>query len=315
MLNRDVILDVQNLSRAFPGGMAVDDISFDIERGEVVGLMGLNGAGKTTTLRLLSSYLSPSCGRISVLNMDMRTHAIEIRRHVGYLPENAPLYPEMRVVEFLRYRAKLKGLRGSAMYKRLDALYDRCQLGDIYHRVIGRLSKGHRQRVAFVDCLIQRPDLLLLDEPTIGLDNKQTRIFHQQIKDLAPAAAVLLATHSFEEVETICTRVIVLHEGRIVADHPIERFVAGTRQFRAEVRASREAVSGMISGLPDVEKASVQELPEGWVAITLFASMADPREALCQAANQKKWAIRSLSMERRMEDAYMHYIRQGGGSP
>ena len=197
--------------------MAVDDVSFEVARGEIVGFLGPNGAGKTTTMRILACYLPATGGAVNVAGYDVFRDSIEVRRRIGYLPENVPLYPEMRVDEYLNYRARLKGVPPKKRRKRVDEVKGLCGLKDVGRRIIGQLSKGFRQRVGLAESMVHDPDLLILDEPTIGLDPNQIRQVRELIKGLAPRHTILISTHILPEVEMTCQRVLIIHRGRIVA--------------------------------------------------------------------------------------------------
>src|SRR5262249_29692755 len=195
--------------------LAVDSISFQVDRGEIVGFLGPNGAGKTTTMRILTTYLPATSGIAKIAGHDVMTESMEVRRHLGYLPESVPLYPEMRVEEYLTYRAKLKGVDRKERQKRVDYCVERCRVREVRRRLIGTLSKGYRQRVGLADAMIHDPALLILDEPTVGLDPMEINETLELIKQLGEKHTVLLSTHILSEVEKVCQRVIIINLGRI----------------------------------------------------------------------------------------------------
>ncbi|MFH0880059.1 MAG: ATP-binding cassette domain-containing protein [Lentisphaerota bacterium] len=237
------MIKVSHLTKKYAGCLAVDNISFQVSRGETVGFLGPNGAGKSTTMRILSCFQPASGGSVTVAGFDVLTQSLEVRRKIGYLPENVPLYPEMRVDEYLRYRARLKGLPGRKIRLRCDAVKSLCGLEEVGRRIIGHLSKGFRQRVGLADCLIHEPELLILDEPTIGLDPNQIRQVRTLIHDLAQDHTILLSTHILSEVEMTCQRVLIINEGRIAAsDSPenLRSLLQGTVQVVAEMRGPGE---------------------------------------------------------------------------
>src|SRR5438876_5381713 len=209
------MIQVDDLTKYFGPVLAVSHISFRVAQGEIVGFLGPNGAGKTTTIRILTSYLPATSGIARVANHDVMKESMDVRRAMGYLPESVPLYPEMRVEEYLLFRAKLKGVDRKARPSRLDYCLDRCRIREVRRRLIGTLSKGYRQRVGLADAMIQDPPILILDEPTAGLDPLQIRETLSLIKELGDQHTILLSTHILSEVEAVCERVIIINAGRI----------------------------------------------------------------------------------------------------
>ncbi|HUD83408.1 MAG TPA: ABC transporter ATP-binding protein, partial [Candidatus Saccharimonadales bacterium] len=212
-----MMIEVSNLTKRYAGNTAVADVSFTVNRGEIVGLLGPNGAGKSTTMRILSCFIPATSGTARVAGLDVFTQADEVRRRIGYMPENNPLHYDMRVREYLKFRARLKGLGQSRSRQRVDAVLAQCGLGEVSRRIIGQLSKGYRQRVGLADALVHEPELIILDEPTIGLDPSQIRVVRQLIKDLGRRHTVLISSHILPEVEMTCSRVMIMREGRILA--------------------------------------------------------------------------------------------------
>ncbi|MCX6356554.1 MAG: ATP-binding cassette domain-containing protein, partial [Candidatus Aureabacteria bacterium] len=241
------MIDVQHLSKRYANTLAVDNISFHVNKGEILGFLGPNGAGKTTTMRILTCFMPPTSGAASVAGFDIFTRSLDVRRHIGYLPENVPLYPDMRVSEFLDYRACLKGVPRKTRKKQLDEVMEKTLIGDVRHRIIGQLSKGYRQRVGLAEALIHDPKILILDEPTIGLDPNQVRQVRQLIKSLGGEYTILLSTHILPEVEMLCGRVIIIDRGRIAAMDTPERL---TQRVRGETRIALEVrgPSGEVRG-------------------------------------------------------------------
>src|SRR5439155_19968855 len=233
-----LMIDVANLTKRYPGRIAVSDLSFTVRKGEIAGLLGPNGAGKTTTMRILSCFMPASSGTARVSGLDVFKHSDEVRRRIGYMPENNPLPSDMRVREYLKFRARLKGLSWRATRQRVDAVIEECNLREVSKRIIGHLSKGYRQRVGLADALVHEPDLLILDEPTIGLDPNQIRSVLQLIKSLAPSHTVLISTHILPQAEMTCNRIVIMYEGRILAaDTPenLQRLMSGKGQVIAEI--------------------------------------------------------------------------------
>ena len=208
------MIEVENLTKRYAGVTAVDNISFKVGKGEIVGFLGPNGAGKSTTMRILSSFMPATSGRASIAGYDVFQDSIEARAHLGYMPENVPLYTDMRVTEYLDYRGALKGIRGHRLKDRVADVKELCSLRDVENRIIGTLSKGYRQRVGLADAMVHDPDLLILDEPTIGLDPNQIRQVRDLIKNLGKQHTILLSTHILPEVEMTCSRVIIINKGK-----------------------------------------------------------------------------------------------------
>src|SRR6266704_3092623 len=244
-MNDSLMIEVADLTKRFAGHTAISSISFTVARGEIVGLLGPNGAGKSTTMRVLSCYLPATSGTVRVGGWDVFKHSQEVRRRIGYMPENNPLHSDMRVREYLKFRARLKGLSRRRSRERVDVVLEQCGLTDVRRRIIGQLSKGYRQRVGLADALVHEPELLILDEPTIGLDPHQIRSVRQLIKDLGRHHTVLISTHILPEAEMICNRVVIMYEGKILAaDTPenLQRLMSGNNQIIAEIAAPKAAL-------------------------------------------------------------------------
>ena len=211
------MINVQELTKRYARNTAVDHISFEVRKGEIVGFLGPNGAGKTTTMRMLTCFLSPTAGSATVAGFDILDSPFEVKRRIGYLPETPPLYPEMRTAEYLELVGSLKGLRGPELAKRTDYVLERCAIADVKDKVLGKLSKGYRQRVGLAQAIIHNPDVLILDEPTAGLDPKQINETRDLIKGLAGDHTIILSTHILPEVEQTCQQVIIINRGKLVA--------------------------------------------------------------------------------------------------
>src|SRR5499426_2682252 len=205
-----LMIEVQDLTKRYAGHTAVDHISFNVGRGEIVGLLGPNGAGKSTIMRILACCLPATSGTARVAGFDVFTEADDVRRRIGYMPENNPLHKDMRVREYLKFRARLKGLSRSRSRERADLVMQQCGLTEVSRRIIGHLSKGYQQRVGLADALVHQPELIILDEPTIGLDPNQIRVVRQLIKDMTGHHTVLISSHILHEVDMTCTRVLIL---------------------------------------------------------------------------------------------------------
>jgi gliding motility-associated transport system ATP-binding protein len=216
------MITVQELTKRYARNTAVDHISFNVEKGHIVGFLGPNGAGKTTTMRMLTCFLPPTSGTATVAGFDVLENPLEVKRRIGYLPETPPLYPEMRATEYLAFVGRLKGLRGPELAKRIDFVLDRCAIEDVKDKVLGKLSKGYRQRVGLAQAIIHNPDVLILDEPTAGLDPKQINETRDLIKSLAGDHTIILSTHILPEVEHTCQQVIIINKGKLVATDSVD---------------------------------------------------------------------------------------------
>lgn len=250
-------IEVQQLTKRYDTVTALDRISFEVKPGEIMGFLGPNGAGKTTTLRILTGLLVPTSGAVRINGLDVETKSLEVRRQIGYLPESVSLYPELRVQEYLAYRAKIKGVPRSQRRARIDEVTQRCAVGDVRRHLIGRLSKGYRQRVALADCLIGRPSILILDEPTVGLDPHQIRQTRELIQTLGQSTTILLSTHILPEVEMTCHRVTIINKGQIVAiDTPENlrrRLTGGQQVVQVELRGPEEVIDRALAELKHIE--------------------------------------------------------------
>ena len=220
---------VKDVTKRYARAIAVDQISFSVEKGQIVGFLGPNGAGKTTTMRILTCFLSPTSGTASVAGFDVLEQPFEVKKRIGYLPETPPLYPEMETAEYLRFVGKLKGLSGADLEKRVDYVCDRCFVADVKTKLLGKLSKGYRQRVGLAQAIIHNPDVLILDEPTAGLDPKQINETRDLIKGLAGDHTIILSTHILPEVEQTCEQVLIINKGKLVATDSVRNLQARAR--------------------------------------------------------------------------------------
>ncbi|MDB6119203.1 MAG: type transport system ATP-binding protein [Verrucomicrobiaceae bacterium] len=291
------MIHVSNLTKEYAGRVAVDDISFDVQPGEVVGFLGPNGAGKSTTMRILSGYMPPTSGLAMVGGHNVFEDSLAVRRQVGYMPESAPLYLDMRVKEYLHFRGALKGLSGKDLRVRTGEVMEMCAITDVRRRMIANLSKGYRQRVALADALIHRPPLLILDEPTNGLDPTQIRHVRELVRGLRPHHTVLLSTHILHEVELTCDRVIMIHHGRIKACDTPRNLTRGLRAagtVYVELQGGKD-VAKHLDEIPGVRKVVAEKADGPWQAFSLrIESNTDVREAIQELAMKEQWRIREL---------------------
>ncbi|HXY04100.1 MAG TPA: ATP-binding cassette domain-containing protein [Terriglobales bacterium] len=223
------MITVKELTKRYARTIAVDHVSFEVQKGQIVGFLGPNGAGKTTTMRMLTCFLPPTSGSATVAGFDVLEQPLEVKRRIGYLPETPPLYPEMETNEYLKFVGKLKGLSGAELNKRVDYVCDRCAIADVKTKLLGKLSKGYRQRVGLAQAIIHNPDVLILDEPTAGLDPKQINETRDLIKSLAGDHTIILSTHILPEVEQTCQQVIIINKGKLVAKDSVQNLQARAR--------------------------------------------------------------------------------------
>lgn len=312
-----LMIETQHLTKQFVGRTAVDDVTFQLQRGEIVGFLGPNGAGKTTTMRMLTGYLPATSGSVRVAGYDIFTDSLKARREIGYMPESVPLYDDMRVKEYLVFRAKLKGLKGKGVSSNVDRVLDLCTLGDVRSKLIGTLSKGYRQRVGLADAMVHKPALLILDEPTNGLDPNQTRQVRNIIGSLGSEHTILLSTHLLNEVEMICRRVIIIDKGKVKADDKPEQLIQQLRAsgaLRMEIKADAETSQNKIQNIPGVRRAAREKLPDGWLLYQVKVDPgADVREPLYKLANDNKWPLRELSLRGvTLEDVFVELTQREG---
>jgi ABC-2 type transport system ATP-binding protein len=313
-MSAELIIDVSRLTRRFGRVTAVDELSFTVGHREIVGFLGPNGAGKSTTLRILAGFLPATSGSARVAGFDVFRDSTEVRRRIGYMPENNPLPPEMRVREYLKFRARLKGLHGNLCRERVDLVQDQCGLRDVGRRIIGTLSKGYRQRVGLADALVHDPPLLILDEPTIGLDPNQIRSLRQLIKDLGQRRSVLLSSHILPEVEMTCTRVLIMHRGRVRAagtTSDLQNAMSGGGQVVAEIAAPEEELRDCWETMPELASFNVAPAAGDYFRCALTpANGTDLRDRIYDEARNRGWRLRELTFTRHsLEDIFVHLTR------
>ena len=282
------MIEVDGLTKFYGGRAAIQDVSFSVPKGQVLGFLGPNGAGKSTTMRILTGYLGPTSGSATIAGYDVLKQSMETRRRIGYLPETAPLYGEMRVAGFLDFMCKLRGVPPSRRRGRVDGAIAACGLEERRSDVIGRLSRGLRQRVGLAQAIVHEPEALILDEPTAGLDPGQTRETRELIKRLGRDRTVILSSHILSEVEATCERVLIINEGRIVADGEpgslAQRLGRGkSHEIQLMVRGDREAVEAALFAVPGVDELAVDETGEGVVRAVVTTRSPELREELSRA--------------------------------
>jgi ABC-2 type transport system ATP-binding protein len=305
------MIEVARLSKYFGPITAVDDISFSVGRGEIVGFLGPNGAGKSTTLRILTSYLPATSGVARVAGRDVMTESMQVRQQIGYLPQSVPIYPEMRVDEYLFFRAKLKKVDRPTRNRRIEYCLDRCRIREVRRRLVGTLSNGYRQRVGLADALLGDPPLLILDEPTAGLDPLQIRETLSTIRELSGDHTVLLSTHILSEVESTCQRVIIISRGRIGLDERLDRLGDDTAVIALEARGPADQLANVLRQIEGVRKVVHQPAADGLNSFEVrTADNADLREKIFErVAAHKGWTIRRLDLRRRkLEDHFVEVV-------
>ena len=310
------MIEVENLSKVYVDEPVVRDLSFFVPEGQVLGFLGPNGAGKTTVMRMLTAFLPPTSGRVVVAGVDLDQDSVGLRRNVGYLPENVPLYPELRVDEYLRFRADVEEVPRADVRARMDDVIERCLIGDVRRQVMGTLSKGFRQRVGLAGALIHRPPVLILDEPTVGLDPNQIIKVRELITELGRDHTVLLSTHILPEVEQVCERVFIIDRGRIVADgtpDALRERLVGNPTLNVELGGANGAAREALETLPGIAAVSVRG--EGCFLLEHRAD-TDPREAIFHLAVEKGWVLLGLSPEKAtLEDVFVRLTTREEQAP
>jgi len=303
------MIKVENLTKRYAGQTAIQDLNFEVSPGEIMGFLGPNGAGKTTTMRILAGFMPPTSGRASIAGFDVFGQSLQARAHLGYMPENVPLYSDMRVTEYLNYRGALKGVPHRRVSERVGDVKELCGLKDVERKPIGTLSKGYRQRVGLADALLAEPDLLILDEPTIGLDPNQIRQVRELIKNLGRQHTILLSTHILPEVEMTCSRVIIIHKGRIEACDTPDNLLGKIRQaggVELEAKVGNDNGEEELKKIPGVRDV-VTDGADDWKRFSLrVESGADVREEVFRLAVERRWAVRELTQCRgTLEDVFV----------
>ncbi len=314
------MITVENLTKRYGSTLAVDGISFEVHPREVVGFLGPNGAGKTTTMKMLTCFLRPDGGRATVGGFDVVDQSIEVRRHIGYLPENAPLYHEMEVRDYLLFMAKVREIAPADRKKRVKEMADICGLGPMMLKQIGELSKGYRQRVGLAQSMLHRPDILILDEPTSGLDPNQIVEIRNLIKEIGREKTVILSTHILPEVQATCSRVLIISNGRIAGQGTPEELAqmsVGEERFMVAIRGPRDAVQAALSridGCSGVQDQGVDPQSREFHQFKLFLKGGlNAGERIFQTVAQNGWTLSELRREVvSLEDIFKRLTRQTG---
>ncbi len=310
------MIEVEHLTKVFNSRKAVDDVSFKVNKGEILGFLGPNGAGKTTTMRILTCYMPATEGTARVAGYDVFDESIEVRKRIGYLPENPPVYPEMTVESYLHFVAKIKGAPSSQRQQQVDDAMGKCSIADVRNRIIGKLSKGYKQRVGVAQALLNNPEVLILDEPTIGLDPKQIFEVRSLIKGLAGDHTVILSTHILPEVSMTCSRVVIINKGKVVAmDTPqgLTHQVKGAERIALVVDGPKEAVQERLQSIVGVVRVSAEDGADGQPSsYTVECQLnTDLRRDLASAVVSQGWGLlelRGVSMS--LEDVFINLVTQ-----
>ena len=310
------MIEVDKVSKRFGSVLAVDNVSFHVDRGEVIGFLGPNGAGKSTVMRILACFFPPTSGKASVGGYDVHSHSLEVRRMIGYFPERASVYLDMSVQAFLHFAAEVKEVPRRRRRPEAERVIESCGLHDVRSRLIGNLSKGFRQRVGIAQALIHEPEVLILDEPTIGLDPEQVVEIRQLIRQLGQERTVILSTHILSEVSSVCNRIVVIHQGRVLASEPISALQARleqTRRVRVEVDGPAEGIRAALAQLPGVVGVDGESVNGGAVAFILEYQGEDIGPEVSQTVAQHGWGLSEMRrVEPTLEDLYLKLIHESG---
>jgi ABC-2 type transport system ATP-binding protein len=306
------VIHVSKLTKYYDDYAAIRDVSFDVPAGQIVGFLGPNGAGKTTTMRILAGYSTASSGKATIDGLDVFWQPVEVRRRIGYMPESCPLYPEMRVSEYLRFRAGIKGIHGSKQSKRLGYVLERCWLKDVHRQLIGTLSKGYRQRVGLADALLADPPVLILDEPTAGLDPTQIRATRQLIRELGKEHTILLSTHILSEVEMTCDAVIIIRRGQVVASSSLSGLTdkAGG-QVIVVVESEMPMDTESIQKLQGVMRMESEPAPAGNRLRIVLDGRKGLTTHLSALAIKQGWSLREVRPQKRsLEEMFVELVQE-----
>jgi ABC-2 type transport system ATP-binding protein len=312
------LIVADRLTKVYPGKRAIENVSFEVRAGETVGFLGPNGAGKSTTMRILTCFQPATEGTARVADFDVFEQADEVKRRIGYLPESPPLYPDMRVREYLEFVARIKGVPRSEVRRRIAETVERCGLGDVMHRITGKLSKGYRQRVGLAQAILHNPPILILDEPTSGLDPKQVVEVRRLIRELAGQHTIILSTHILPEVSMTCERVIIINQGRIVLQEDLRDL--GTHDADRETLqlefATADDVTDALGALSGVERVEPMPAPDGHRRYRLACVRRnDLRPALAREAVDRGWGLVELRVqETSLEEIYLRVVSAEGAA-
>src|SRR4051794_23720024 len=310
-------IEVSHLVKTYGGVTAVSDISFDVAQGEIVGFLGPNGAGKSTTMRILTGYLPATSGNVNICGVPVATQPDEIKRRIGYMPENNPLPEDMRVSEYLHYRGRLKEIPRRKLGPRMDEVLERCDLTRVRHRIIGKLSKGFRQRVGIAEAILAEPPVIIMDEPTIGLDPHQILIVRDLIASLRGRMTVIISSHILPEIEMTCDRVLIINQGRVVAQGTppdLRRQILGHSLYQLQVAGDFAALPALLNALESTLRITEQSEPDpdGFRTVDLTTARDDELgEVILGALLAKSYRVRALTRTQpTLEDVFLAATRR-----
>lgn len=303
------MIDVEGLTRYYGETRAISDVSFHVKEGEILGMLGPNAAGKTTTMRILTCFMPPTSGMATIDGYDIFEHSMDVRRITGYLPENPPLYTDMSVTNYLEFVSKLKGIDKSKRKSEVDSVIEKAALGDVQTSVIGKLSKGFKQRVGLAQCLLNNPKIVILDEPTVGLDPKQIIEIRELIKNLRGEHTVILSSHILPEIEQTCERVVIINDGRVVAEDTPENLtnhLKGVERTQLQVEGKEPAVKKALKPIKEIKSLETNVDQNGIINVVV-ESESDIRKMLAKNIVDGGLGLLELSMDRfTLEDIFLH---------
>src|SRR5947208_2283079 len=317
------MIRVQEITKKYARNVAVDHISFEVQKGEIIGFLGPNGAGKTTTMRMLTCFLPPSAGSATVAGFDVLEQPLEVKKRIGYLPETPPLYPEMDTTEYLTFVGKLMGLSGSELRGRIDYVCERCAITDVRHKLLGRLSKGYAQRVGLAQAIIHNPDVMILDQPSAGLDPKQINETRDLIKGLAGDHTIILSTHILPEVEQTCQKVMIINKGKLVATDTVQNLQSrarGAESVLVEVSGrngnlNSTSVQPRLEQIAGVSRVSLKESRDSRNLFEIESQKSFVRGDLARAVVESGWDLNELrSAAMSLEQIFLQLTREEAAS-
>jgi ABC-2 type transport system ATP-binding protein len=307
------MIEVKGVCKVLGERLVLKHISFFVEKGQILGFLGPNGAGKTTTMRILTGFFPPDVGQVKIAGYDITKAPIAVKKKIGYLPEHNPLYPEMTVESYLRFAARIKGVNAKEETKRVNTVIAACGLEDVRKRLIKGLSKGYKQRVGLAQALVNDPEILILDEPTIGLDPKQIYEIRQLIKGLASEKTVILSTHILPEVSMVCTKVVIINQGQVVAEDTPENLTAKRGQVEILLKAPTEAVKNTLSKLQGIKEVNTNQEDGLCRAFVKFDPFIDIRPLLVQEIVKQGWELYELTPKRAsLEEVFVQLVTEEG---
>lgn len=303
------MIDVEGLTRYYGEKRAISDVSFHVKEGEILGLLGPNAAGKTTTMRILTCFMPPTSGKATIDGNDIFENSMEVRKITGYLPENPPLYMDMSVTGYLKFVSKLKGIDKAKQKNEVDSVIEKAALGDVQNRIIGKLSKGYKQRVGLAQSLLNNPKIVILDEPTVGLDPKQIIEIRELIKNLRGEHTVILSSHILPEIEQTCERVVIINDGRVVAEDTPENLTSrlkGVERTQLQVEGKEEAVKKALKSIKEIKSFETKVDQKGIINVVV-ESDKDIRKMLAKSIVTDGLGLLELSTDRfTLEDIFLH---------